>query len=257
MTKPVVVSPAREGAAVVSRIVARAKPPAVLEILEAGCGRAGAFALPGVRYRLTGVDLDAHALEARRTVARDLDVAVVGDLRSVELPDESFDVIVCAYVLEHVEGAERVLENFCRWLRPGGLLVVRVPNRDSAFGFVARHTPFWFHVAVWRYVYGSPEAGLAGHAPYPTSYDPVLGVEAMRRFCTERSLRLVDVLGHSTFDRPGLRIGAVAFFLRGLELLSGGSLAADHNNLTFLVEKAPPARAAALGSQTAPSADLP
>jgi len=237
MNTTVVVSAGQEYAAVVRQIAARAQPPAVLEILEAGCGREWGLALPGIRYRLTGIDLDAHALAARRTIARDLDEAVVGDLRSVELPEQSFDVIFCAYVLEHVEGAAQVLDNFSRWLKPGGLLVVRVPDRDSAFGFMARSTPFWFHVAVWRYVYGSREAGLPGHAPYPTSYDPVLGAQGMRRFCAERGLLLVEVLGHSGLAGPGLRRWAVARFLGGLALLSGGWLAADHNNLTFLVEK--------------------
>jgi SAM-dependent methyltransferase len=239
MLERTLVSPAEEHEMVCGFVIARASGSRPLEILEAGCGRTWSLALPGVRYRLTGVDLDAHALEARRTLARDLDEAVAGDLRSVELTPGRFDVIFCAYVLEHVEGARAALENFARWLKPGGLLILRVPNRDSAFGFVARHTPFWFHVAVWRYIYGSPEAGKPGHAPYPAHYDPVLGVEAMQAFCRASGLSLLRLLAHSGLEGPGLRRRLSLAFLRALAVVSGGRFSADHNNLTFLIEKAP------------------
>jgi SAM-dependent methyltransferase len=239
MQEPVVVSLAEESRIVSDLIVTRAQGDVALEILEAGCGRAWNLALPGVRYRLTGVDLDAHALEARRTVVGDLEVAIVGDLRTVDLPEGTFDVIVCAYVLEHVEGAAKALQNMARWLKPGGLLVLRVPDRDSAFGLVARTTPFWFHVAVWRYIYGSREAGQPGHAPYPTSYDAILGVRAMGEFCQERGLSLARILGHSSLHASGLRRSLAVLFLRGLAVFSAGSLTADYNNLTFLIEKPP------------------
>jgi SAM-dependent methyltransferase len=239
MLQRALVSLAEENEIVCGLVTARAAGTGRLEILEAGCGRTWSLVLPGVAYRLTGVDLDAHALEARRTLTRDLDEAVVGDLRSVALAPGSFDVIFCAYVLEHVEGARAALENFARWLKPGGLLILRVPDRDSAFGFVARHTPFWFHVAVWRYVYGSAEAGKLGHAPYPAHYDPVLGAEAVQAFCRATGLELRHLLGHSGLEGPGLRRRLSLAFLRALHVLSGGRLSADHNNLTFLIEKAP------------------
>ena len=217
-------------------IAARAVGDTPIEILEAGCGRAWSLELPGVRYRLTGVDLDVHALEARRVEIRDLDEVVVGDLRTVSLGVERFDVIFCSFVLEHVAGVRTVLDNFARWLRPGGLLVIRVPDRDSAFGFVARTTPHWFHVAVWRYVHGYRDAGKPGHAPYPTYYDPILGVGPMSDYCREKGLHLCEVLAHY-----GL-VGSVARKLaqRGLTALAGvsmGRLAGSHNNLTFLIEK--------------------
>lgn len=240
MQRPSLVSLTDEHEIVCRLVTAQPVTDGPLEILEAGCGREWGLALPGVRYRLTGVDLDAHALEARTKVARDLDEAVVGDLRSVSLPAERFDVIFCGYVLEHVEGARAALENFVRWLKPGGLLILRVPNRDSAFGFVARHTPFWFHVAVWRYVYGSREAGKPGHAPYPAHYDPVLGVPAMSAFCQAHGLKVTSLLAHSGLEGSGLRRRLSLGFLRALAWASAGRLRADHNNLTFLIEKSRP-----------------
>ncbi len=46
--------------------------------------------------------------------------------------DRPFDVIVCADVLEHLAEPERVLASVRRWLAPGGLLLVSVPNVANA-----------------------------------------------------------------------------------------------------------------------------
>ena len=59
-----------------------------IHILEAGCGRRWPFRLKGLRFRLTGVDMDQAALDHRRNQEKDLDDAVVGDLRVVSLPRE-------------------------------------------------------------------------------------------------------------------------------------------------------------------------
>src|SRR4051794_4247326 len=98
----------------------QAVPGRVLQILEAGCGREWYFPLTGISYEITGVDLDGEALRARAQTRRDLKQAIVGDLRSLQMPPEAFDVIYSAFVLEHVAGAEQVLANFVAWLKPGG-----------------------------------------------------------------------------------------------------------------------------------------
>ena len=76
-----------------------------LQILEAGCGQEWQLDLVGVDFLLTGVDLDGDALQIRKRNFDDLDQIIEGDLRTVDLPDSSFDVIYNAYVLEHVAGA--------------------------------------------------------------------------------------------------------------------------------------------------------
>jgi 2-polyprenyl-3-methyl-5-hydroxy-6-metoxy-1,4-benzoquinol methylase len=128
---------------------------------------------PGARARLriTGVDYDAEALQIRRERQQDLAEAIVGDLRTVELPAGHFDVAYCAFVLEHVEGAELVLDRLLAALRPGGRLIVLVPNARSVYGWAARTFPFWAAVAYKKYVEGFADAGKPGHAPYPVVYE--------------------------------------------------------------------------------------
>lgn len=55
-----------------------------------------------------------------QTKTRDLDVAIVGDITSIKLPMESFDVVYSSFVLELVPRADAALKNFVRWLKPGG-----------------------------------------------------------------------------------------------------------------------------------------
>ena len=53
-----------------------------------------------------------------------------GDLRSLEQPDGSFDLIVCFEVIEHVEDPQEIVDELARVLGPGGVLLVSSPNRE-------------------------------------------------------------------------------------------------------------------------------
>ncbi len=63
-----------------------------LRILEAGCGQRWPLRISDVNLHITGVDLDEDALFIRQTQRGDLDDAILGDLRTVVLPSEAFDV---------------------------------------------------------------------------------------------------------------------------------------------------------------------
>ena len=89
--------------------------PQDLRILEAGCGRSWPLKLSRP-YHITDINMDQATLAVRT----DLHRAVVGDLRTAEFPDRSFDVIYSSYVLEHISGAEQVLERFPIGLRQAG-----------------------------------------------------------------------------------------------------------------------------------------
>lgn len=149
-----------------------------IRILEAGCGQRWPFEGSDLPVHITGVDLNADALRIRRHVSGDLDEMIIGDLRTVDLPAGRFDVAYCSFVLEHVSGAEMVLDRLRAALRPGGRLVVRVPDGDSVYGFFVRHSPHRAHLLYRRYVAGFREAGQPGFGPYPTVYDSVVSVQS-------------------------------------------------------------------------------
>ena len=64
-----------------------------LRVLDAGCGRMWNWDLGDVDMHLTGIDEDAEALRLRVEVKKDLDEAIVGDLRTVPLDDEAYDLV--------------------------------------------------------------------------------------------------------------------------------------------------------------------
>ena len=56
-----------------------------INVLEAGCGRKWHLDLGSIQYKLTGVDISKKALKLRISDKGDLDKAIIGDLRNVEL----------------------------------------------------------------------------------------------------------------------------------------------------------------------------
>jgi 2-polyprenyl-3-methyl-5-hydroxy-6-metoxy-1,4-benzoquinol methylase len=209
-----------------------------LNILEAGCGQHWPMQLDSVKYRLTGVDLDAEALRYRVDVSKDLNEAIVADLRSVDLGSRKFDVIYNAFVLEHVENAALVLQNFSRWLRPRGLLILKLPDRNSVFGFLTNVTPFWFHVFYHKYVLGHANAGKPGYGPYPTHYDHVVSRDGIRDFCKQEGFTIKEERGLGAYViETNARARVIRMLAIVVSALSIGRLPWKHNNLTYVLQK--------------------
>lgn len=108
-------------------VVAPYMPGGIL--LDAGCG-AGSFLRWALRagWNTVGLEVDPRgADEARR---HGLPV-ITGSMEDCSLDDDSFDVVVFNHTLEHCHDPNRVLEHGRRILKPGGLLIVGVPNFDG------------------------------------------------------------------------------------------------------------------------------
>lgn len=219
-------------------IAETAGPDGTVRLLEAGCGQRWNLEVPDVELRITGIDLDAEALEIRRALEGDLEDYIVGDIRTTPIPTGAFDAVYCSFLLEHVEGAEGALDRLVTALRPGGRLILKIPDGRSVYGFASKYVPFRFHVAYKRYVEGFKDAGKPGHAPYPVVYDPVVSLEGLRRYADEHGLRIVMEAGLNTNVKLtfGRAAPAVEASLRGVALLSGRRLTATHNDLAVVLE---------------------
>jgi len=56
------------------------------------------------------------------------------DVTNIQFPNESFDVIYCSHVLEHIPDDRRAMREFCRVLKSDGWAILLVPvTSDQTF----------------------------------------------------------------------------------------------------------------------------
>jgi tRNA (cmo5U34)-methyltransferase len=143
---------------------AAACTPAATRLLDVGCG-AGNYSLLQLQrlpaLNVTLIDLSRPMLDRaeqrlRRAGCRHC-TAVQGDIREIELGQETFDVILAAAVLHHLRGDEEwraVFGKFYRALSPGGSLWI--------FDLIQGASPT-LHALLWRR-YGQYLSQLQGDA---------------------------------------------------------------------------------------------
>ena len=104
-------------------------------LVDFGCGNGAQTLLFLADFeRITGVDVSEDFLDdfRREIAARDLGSGVEGvatDGGPIPLPDGAADVVTSFTVLEHVPDEQAALAEMRRVLRPGGRLIISVPNR--------------------------------------------------------------------------------------------------------------------------------
>lgn len=101
------------------------------DVLNVGCstGIIDAELAPHVRS-LTGIDIDAKAVRFAQDNHRTPNLAFkVGDAMNIDMPDNSFDVALCAQVYEHVPDPVRLMKEIERVLKPGGVCYFAATNR--------------------------------------------------------------------------------------------------------------------------------
>lgn len=59
---------------------------------------------------------------------------IIGDAQTMEgIPDDSYDFLISAHVIEHTKDPIGALEQWCRIVRPGGLIYLIVPDKRYTF----------------------------------------------------------------------------------------------------------------------------
>jgi len=99
-------------------------------LLDVGCGEGMFLCEAAARGWMTwGTELSPYAARyASTALGREI---FCGELYDASFPQEFFDVVTLWHVLEHVREPARYLAEIRRVIRPGGLLVIAVPNVDD------------------------------------------------------------------------------------------------------------------------------
>ncbi len=152
-----------------------------MTVLDVGCGR-GSESDP-VDYRRALKTLKGSC---REVIGIDVDPAAASNpgldrFKLIEegrwpIADQSVDVVVSDFVLEHVEDPSTYFSEVARVLRPGGVFCARTSNAIGYVGLAARLIPNDRHIGMLRHV----QKSRATADVFPTRYR-VNTTRALRR----------------------------------------------------------------------------
>lgn len=120
-------------------------PDIPLRILDAGCGDginllglSNMVHAQGWNAQLFGVDYNPLRLE-RASKLPSVKEVHQSPLNTLPYVDGSFDAVLCNQVLEHIPQDKEVLQELKRVIRPGGMLILGVPNEGCTLAWLRNH----------------------------------------------------------------------------------------------------------------------
>jgi ubiquinone/menaquinone biosynthesis C-methylase UbiE len=153
--------------------------------LGAGAGIVPQLNFRGTVQRVCGVDPDE-----RVTTNPYLDDGRQGFGEQIPFPDNAFDLVYSANVLEHLTNPLAVFTEVNRVLKPNGRFLFKTPNRWHYMPLIAQLTPTRFHKFFNRL------RGRAAEDTFPTRYransNAAIGRLADRSGFTVKHIRLVE-----------------------------------------------------------------
>lgn len=113
------------------------------KFLEVGCGTAiDSYILANkTRADVFGIDLVKESIDLARKIGKRFDKKIklgVGDGKKMSFGDQSFDMVFSQGLLEHFKNPEELVKEQIRILKPGGYLVISVPQKYNPYTLYKR-----------------------------------------------------------------------------------------------------------------------
>lgn len=126
-------------------------------LLDLGCS-SGSFLtfFRSESWKLYGIEMSEAA--AQKAEERSGAQVFVGSILDAPFHSESFDVITCFDVLEHLYEPRRVMAKVAEWLNPGGIFYILVPNINAAEARIFGR--YWHGLELPRHLFHYSPASL-------------------------------------------------------------------------------------------------
>ena len=105
------------------------------KVLDAGCG-IGLYSLTlAEKGNMTvGVDVNVRYILSAKKIASDIGIRayfICADICNFPFRHQFFDIVLCSDVLEHIDDDELAFRNIAQVVKPGGMVVITVPDRNT------------------------------------------------------------------------------------------------------------------------------
>jgi 2-polyprenyl-3-methyl-5-hydroxy-6-metoxy-1,4-benzoquinol methylase len=207
------------------------------KVLEAGCGSLTHLELDNAY--LVGIDVS----QKQRARNLKLSEAICGDIQTYDLPVEEFDIIICWDVLEHVSRPQQAIRNFVKAVKPGGIIILALPNVFSIKGILAKLTPHRFHIWAYRRFWGVTRAGTEDLGPFRTYLRLATRPGSVKRFASRHGLQVAYFSAYESLMQRRFRINhprlSPVFGLLGAasKLITLGRVDVNHSDYILVLRK--------------------
>lgn len=99
------------------------------KVIEVGCEAGYLLKQLLVAKEIVGLDIAENALgDAKKSIQSDKVKFICADASDIPFRDSYFDKVICSQTLEHLSNPEKVIAEMFRIVKPGGAVIVSVPN---------------------------------------------------------------------------------------------------------------------------------
>jgi len=126
-------------------------------VLDCGCGDGSVVKfIANKSGEFHGIDISPLAIKLSKSGRKSINIKFTKmDLEKIEFPDNYFDLVYSAYVLEHLDNPEKVIREMIRVCKPRGLLIFLSPNLGSPIDYrqcIISHVKSPVTLAIKRFI---------------------------------------------------------------------------------------------------------